>query len=841
MISHDRSRFRRHLLEGVAIGFGVLLIVLAPLLPASYYQNSNVSAATPYELPYLYNNSYWTTKIPKDVALDPQSAQKAAQVAAQARDHYNGLGLNTSDYAPAFFVASPSDPRVNFGSNNCQGKSGAWDTDLKNWLKNVPIPSNAKPSTGKDGEMVIYDPESDTVWNTWVTKNPSPGVWNACWGGRITNASTSNAIFDYPSGTTAAGLEFTAGTIYPHELLAATNEKYDTIQHALHIAMPQSASWGSWSWPANRTDGNGGSYAPHLQQGQRMRLDPNFQIPNNWHPGNKAIAKAMQDYGVVLRDTSGAVNLYGINQSSFPGHANPWSGGAAFDWQQLAQMPLDKLQVLPVDWGKPGTATDYKKYLAPVSVPEASPQQSAGGQIWSQGYEDGFNGWGGSNQGKVGTYQKNTATNIVREGKYSGRFEVRDGDNPIGSGERSEVQGTTENSGGKEGEERWYKWSTYFASPFDTSKGWQLISQWHDTGDGSPPLAFYAEQGKINLVANINSGSSISYGNTMWSTALQTNKWYDFKLRIVWSGDDNKGKVQLWVDGAPASMKASTNKIKECSGNTCTVRTLKPGSAVYYKQGLYRSDAYTATSVVYHDGFVAARNEAGLGSGQVVQPPQQPDPIPEPEVTPEPEPEQPPIQQPEPETPAPEPPVGGTDNGEEDVPAPTEPKPETVPVKVVTPPSKDRNTVIPVYGNITLNHDTVKRHHNISRVDFYFDDNKKPVQSQVRRPYALDTNKIVDKKYVVRQVTHYKDGSKREQRAVLKIHNQKSPFQYSVSWVSDNRQRVQMAFILVGFSLALFGVFAMRRKLAVLAERAAHRPPTNGPPTPPPSNIISPQ
>ena len=384
-INSFRNRYRAIVLELLIILVGIIFVISAFFIPTLQDKLLNVKAATPYELPYLYPNSYWTTKIPASVQLASNSAAIANQVGAQARDHYSGLGINTSNYAPSFFVGNNSHPRINFGSNNCQNKSGNWDSGLKSWLSNVPVPPNAQPSPGTDSEMVIYDSSKDIVFNMWRANHPSKGGWNACWGGFIRNVKNSNAIFTESSGATASGLEFTAGSVYPHEILAATNSKFDTIKHALHIAMPKTACKPNISWPATRTDGKCDKYGPHLWQGQRLRLDPNFQIPSNWHPGTKAIVKAMQDYGMVVRDTAGAVTLYGINENSFPGLANPWD--TALDRGQLRSVPMDRIQVLPLHWGKPGSSTDYKKYQnvspdtvtnppsQPAPVPQPQPDE----------------------------------------------------------------------------------------------------------------------------------------------------------------------------------------------------------------------------------------------------------------------------------------------------------------------------------------------------------------------------------------------------------------------------------------------------------------------------------
>jgi hypothetical protein len=89
--------------------------------------------------------------------------------------------------------------------------------------------------------------------------------------------------------------------------------------------------------------------------------------------------------------------------------------------------------------------------------------------------------WSGSQKSQ--TYSLDVQSADVREGGYAARFEVRNGDNPIGYGDRAEVQAST---GESEGKERWYSWSTKFDATFPSYTNWQVVSQWHANADGPP-------------------------------------------------------------------------------------------------------------------------------------------------------------------------------------------------------------------------------------------------------------------------------------------------------------------------------------------------------------------
>lgn len=213
------------------------------------------------------------------------------------------------------------------------------------------------------------------------------------------------------------------------------------------------------------------------------------------------------------------------------------------------------------------------------------------------------------------TYSMRVETDVVRQGKYAARFEVRHGDQPAGlcCGDRAEVSGD-DATFADEGDDRWYQWSTFFGDGFPTSK-WSVVSQWHADVDGSPPLAFVVggeEMGadRWGIVATTWNGP----GNpgpryTPWSTPMVRGVWNDIRLHVKWSADPNVGLIEFWLNGEP-----QTFQNEPCKGQTrCQLRTLMPGGGgVYFKQGYYRDSGTTETGVVYHDAFTEADSPAGL-------------------------------------------------------------------------------------------------------------------------------------------------------------------------------------------------------------------------------------
>jgi cell division septation protein DedD len=357
----------------IALGVVALIAGLGTItLLASHAQ----TPGTPFAA-----NSFWNTPLPASTPVDPNTAAYVSWIQKDLTAYSGNGEINTQSYTPAIYTVPSGGNTTNFKFNDCQGK-GYTPTDLLSQLVNVPVPSYAQPSAGTDQEMVIYQPSSDTLWETWGTVRKSDG-WYACWGGRITNVSTSSGVFTSPYGVTASGLPFLGGNIRTDEL------KSGVINHVVGLSIIRTGSrntasssndtsfTNSFVWPADRYDGyTNDNNAP--VEGTRFRLDPSLNVDAlNITPTAKAIAKAAQQYGIVLWDTSGVVGFRADNAVEFTsqGQTNPYDAifGSTPSYQQLAGFPWDKLQVLPAGYGKTGQAPAPTPSLAPTPTPTPQP------------------------------------------------------------------------------------------------------------------------------------------------------------------------------------------------------------------------------------------------------------------------------------------------------------------------------------------------------------------------------------------------------------------------------------------------------------------------------------
>ena len=163
----------------------------------------------------------------------------------------------------------------------------------------------------------------------------------------------------------------------------------------------------------------------------------------------------------------------------------------------------------------------------------------------------------------------------VRQGGYAGRFEVRNGDNPVDSNDRAEVSLST---GEAEGDEDWYAWSAMFDPSFPTLSGFQLITQWHTSLGGSPAMGVYVEGNDLLVQVNRFSGTGLLSVDKIWRGPLPRGRWLDMKFHIKWSSSDSAGWIEFWADGVRQTFDDGTQRRY--------IRNLKPGRHQLPQAGL---------------------------------------------------------------------------------------------------------------------------------------------------------------------------------------------------------------------------------------------------------------
>ena len=311
-----------------------LLIALAATVPAGLAAPPAEASAQQCYFP----SSFFCHRLAPDAPIDPDSAAMVAEVRNMARglrpDGRNGRqvanreNVNHDEYAPMLYTVPADQPRVAVALD-----SG--DPELRAALAaGVPIPPYAQPAPGTDGQLIIYQPSTDTMWEFWRARRGITGGWRATWGGVIGDVSTNPGHYQdavaggYPQrhtwGGPASGIPNLPGLITVEQLRSGV------IGHAVIFS-----TWANhptrWVYPAQRTDGRCrglmGRICAGVPQGARFRIDPRFDVSRIDHPIARMIAAAVQDYGMVLTNTTGSgVSFYAEGWRGHPGRGDPYYG-----------------------------------------------------------------------------------------------------------------------------------------------------------------------------------------------------------------------------------------------------------------------------------------------------------------------------------------------------------------------------------------------------------------------------------------------------------------------------------------------------------------------------------
>jgi hypothetical protein len=291
--------------------------------------------------PPLYGESSPLNQpIPDNPMLDPDSPAMVQQLVVEAQN--KGWPVSSNAWTPAVFFADASTPR-----HDVRDIDGAV-------FENVPIPSNMFVPTDGDSEIAVIDRSTGCEYDlarraraanaSWAHANPD-GSWSSdyvnaipfSWGGIYSNGTS----------VTASGFANAAGVILASELESGR------INHALAFTMYATKAGGP-VWPATVSDG--WSTAPGaIPEGARVQLDPALDLDSlgltQWQ---KAIAQALQRYGMFLMDTGGAFALR-VQHAGSVDFSYPWGlADAAYMPTSLAS----HLRVLKLPPQTSGTWSD---------------------------------------------------------------------------------------------------------------------------------------------------------------------------------------------------------------------------------------------------------------------------------------------------------------------------------------------------------------------------------------------------------------------------------------------------------------------------------------------------
>ncbi|HHT9112669.1 MAG: carboxypeptidase regulatory-like domain-containing protein [Planctomycetes bacterium] len=307
-------------------------------------------------IPLYSNANPFVKEIESNPEIDPNSDAMVEGLVSQAAI---GFVIAQKQWTVPVFYADESTPRYDV-TLKC-GKE--WELGVTQ-LKNVPIPDWAEPSDDNhEGEinpdgcggsdngpdegdfaMAVIDTATRCEYDFWQAKK-TKGKWAASWANSI--SIDSDSIFEKGLSCRGSGFALLNGLIWPDELKAGR------IDHAIAFSYDLTRAGGPVS-PATDSDGTSKG-SDTMPEGARVQLDPTLDLDSlGLTDYEKTIAKALQEYGMILVDDGGGMAFYVVHPLSAKN--NPYEGILPDkDYASLENIPVDKFRVLKLpeqnsDW-----------------------------------------------------------------------------------------------------------------------------------------------------------------------------------------------------------------------------------------------------------------------------------------------------------------------------------------------------------------------------------------------------------------------------------------------------------------------------------------------------------
>ena len=307
----------RHLLVPLA---GLLLLVSPP--PAQSAQNGASNKGRLNRRPYS-GDSPWNLRIGPDPVYDEFSNRLVENLRGP-------FGCDPTQYTYPVYDRPRKHKTVRtvlvWGVYSEVTGSGADLSVRKRTKVRLPLPSEPVPSRGTDSQLIVINPDTGDEWGFWRFQRLEDGSLRARNGNHYDVGWTGVPPIGFVSR--GAGLPYLAGLIRPHEI------RRGRIRHALAFGCRSPAAL--FVYPATKSDGDGGPGA--LPEGARLQLNPSLSEEDFKRWGldgtGRIIARALQEYGMILVDGSGHPKIYLEDERTA-------------DWKDL----LDPETVSPIPYG----------------------------------------------------------------------------------------------------------------------------------------------------------------------------------------------------------------------------------------------------------------------------------------------------------------------------------------------------------------------------------------------------------------------------------------------------------------------------------------------------------
>jgi hypothetical protein len=304
---------------------------------------------------FFADESFWNQPLPANPEIDPQNDHFISLMKKEPTGPF--FRINLVAWTIPVYDVDNTTPRFKVNLHYLSDEEKIkWNTDKTTYghgkefaAEPVPIPADAQADPMEDAHCALIDWKNKVAWDMWGLKKNSDGSWTSKTGMkyRIDGSGVFNpkdfAVKDgqsihYYGPSRAAGVPAIAGLIMYNEV------QKGEINHKLACATRANA-YKEHTYPAIWTDGfiTGG-----IPEGSIIQLDPDLDLSKfNLLPGEIAVAKAQQKYGMVVVDIAGSNTLYGEGLWGHPGKS--WDGVLReMNGGGISSIPLENYRVLKI-------------------------------------------------------------------------------------------------------------------------------------------------------------------------------------------------------------------------------------------------------------------------------------------------------------------------------------------------------------------------------------------------------------------------------------------------------------------------------------------------------------
>lgn len=280
-------------------------------------------------------HSTWYEKIPANPSINPRSQE----IMNYLNSFTASLSKTYSSFSHPIFYAQSDTPIVTVTGVGPAAIALGWNK--------VPIPDEARPagyglSGYHDGHLIVISADRKYAWEMYQANRISGTQWTAAilrkWD--LENSDGLSTPYDFLGAVRLCPAPLLHGLVTYEEM------QRGYIDHAMAVTAHTQANPYWAPYPGEKSVGGSDQTRPDsgIVACMRIQLDPSVNIDSlNLSPGGKVVAKALQEYGMIVTDgaSKSDFDIY-FESMDFRPDGVRWGG----QLPDLSNIPKDKLRIV---------------------------------------------------------------------------------------------------------------------------------------------------------------------------------------------------------------------------------------------------------------------------------------------------------------------------------------------------------------------------------------------------------------------------------------------------------------------------------------------------------------